>query len=71
MTSQQIIEEVIKKYGGVKGAQNRFNYSTPMSIYNWRIRGLPKSRLVDIYLETGIPIDRLKAATKIEAEQGA
>jgi len=56
----EIVEEVISAYGGVHGVQERFGYKHPMAVYNWRSRGIPKSLLADIHLDTSIEIDRLK-----------
>lgn len=63
----EVIDEIISAYGGVADVQKRFNYSEPMGVYNWRSRGIPKSLLADIHLDTGISIERLKEATKESA----
>lgn len=55
-----IVEEVIDWYGGVKKVQERFEYTEPMAVYNWRRRGLPQDKIADIYIDTGIPLERLK-----------
>lgn len=62
-STNQVVEEVIAAYGGVKSTQERFGYSEPMAVYNWRSRGIPVSLLADIYADTGIPLDRLKAGS--------
>lgn len=56
----EIVEQVIIAYGGISGVQRRFGYTSPMAVYNWRARGLPRSLLADIYIDTNIPIDRLR-----------
>jgi len=56
----EIVEQVISAYGGVPGVQERFGYKHPMAVYNWRSRGIPKSLLADIHVDTGIEIERLK-----------
>tara|TARA_Y100000592_G_C5219761_1_gene198901 strand:+ start:85 stop:297 length:213 start_codon:yes stop_codon:yes gene_type:complete len=56
----EIVEEVIAAYGGVSGVQDRFGYKHPMAVYNWRSRGIPKSLLADIHIDTGIEISRLR-----------
>jgi len=61
-----IIEQVIEAYGGVSATQARFKYKSPMCVYNWRSRGLPKNRLADIHLDTGIHISLLKQATDLK-----
>jgi hypothetical protein len=61
----EIIEEVIKAYGDVKAVQQRFSYSEPMGVYNWRKRGIPRSLVAEIYVDTDIPINRLMKATRI------
>jgi len=58
----KIVEQVIAAYGGVSGVQARFGYKQPMAVYNWRIRGLPKSLIAEIYLDTNIDINRLQKA---------
>lgn len=64
----QIVDEVINAYGGVPRVQERFGYSRPMGVYNWRSRGLPRSLLADIHQDTGICIDRLKRGVKPSCE---
>ena len=63
-TINQIVDEIIDAYGDVGKVQARFKYTEPMGVYNWRSRGVPKSLLADIHLDTGIDISRLKSATK-------
>lgn len=59
-----IVEEVIRKYGGPKNVQERFNYKSIEAVYMWRIRGeLPKSKLIDIHFDTGIPLSKLNKVT--------
>lgn len=55
-----IADEVIDRYGGVKAVQERFGYSTPMAVYNWRSRGIPKGKLIDIHLDTGLSLEKLR-----------
>lgn len=57
---KEIIEEVIRAYGGVRAVQDRFGYKEPMAVYNWRSRGIPKSLIADIHVDTGIEINRLR-----------
>lgn len=59
-----IIEQVIFAYGGIQKTKERFGYGSPMAVYNWRARGLPKALIAEIYLDTKIPIERLMSATK-------
>lgn len=54
-----VIEEVVESYGGVRQAQERLEYDAIMTVYNWRQRGLPLSKIVFIHLHTGIPVKRL------------
>ncbi len=58
---REIVDEVIDAYGGVDKVQKRFNYSEPMGVYNWRSRGLPKSLIAEIHIDTGIDIQRLQS----------
>ena len=60
----EIVEEIIAAYGGVRGVQLRFGYTQPMAVYNWRSRGVPKSLIADIHIDTGIPIPRLRLGLK-------
>lgn len=64
---RDIVEEVISTYGGVAKVQERFGYSQPMGVYNWRFRGIPKSLVAEIHIDTGISIQRLQAAVKTAA----
>ncbi|MDX1489710.1 MAG: hypothetical protein R3332_00335 [Pseudohongiellaceae bacterium] len=57
---REVIEEVIKAYGGISAVQKRFGYTEPMGVYNWRSRGIPKSLLAEIHVDTGIDVHRLK-----------
>lgn len=59
-----VVEEVIQAYGGVKGVQDRFGYDSPMSVYVWRTRGVPKTHMLDIHLEKGIDPERLRESAK-------
>ena len=61
--ANSVINEVIAAYGNVSAVQERFSYAEPMGVYNWRSRGIPKSFVADIYVDTGIPIERIKQAT--------
>lgn len=57
---KEIVEEVINAYGGVKAVQARFGYREPMAVYNWRARGIPRTLIADIHVDTGIEIKRLQ-----------
>mgnify|MGYP006136974925 CR=1 FL=1 len=57
---KDIVDEVIAAYGGVRAVQDRFGYKEPMAVYNWRSRGLPKSLIAEIHVDTGIEIKRLQ-----------
>lgn len=57
---EDIVEQVIAAYGGVSGVQSRFGYKQPMAVYNWRSRGIPKSLIAEIHVDTGIDINRLR-----------
>jgi predicted SpoU family rRNA methylase len=61
-TAKKTIEAVITAYGGVKAVQERFNYGSPMAVYNWRARGIPRHLLLDIFLDTGIDPHALQKA---------
>jgi len=61
---KNIIEEIIAQYGGVKAVQTRFSYTEPMAVYNWRSRGIPKSLIAEIHLDTGIEMQRLLLGVK-------
>lgn len=54
-----IFEEIVKSYGNVKSIQARFGYTSPMAVYNWRTRGIPKDKLIDIHNDTGIDLQKL------------
>ncbi len=59
MVKFPIVEDVINAYGGVRGVQSRFGYKEPMAVYNWRSRGLPRSLVAEIYVDTGIDMSLL------------
>jgi hypothetical protein len=59
-----LVNEVIKQYGGVKAVQVRFKYTAPMGVYNWRMRGIPKSLVAEIHMDTGIALGRLLQGAK-------
>jgi len=63
---KNIVDKVIKAYGGVKEVQKRFGYSDPMGVYHWRTRGIPRAHIADIYMDTGIAIELLKATSEKE-----
>jgi hypothetical protein len=63
---REIVEEVISAYGGVAKVQARFGYSERMAVYNWRSRGIPKSLIAEIHVDTRIPIKRLQLGLKIK-----
>lgn len=67
----EIVEEVIARYGGVKAVQQRFGYKEPMAVYNWRSRGIPKSLIADIHMDTGIDIKRLQQKTSFTSQSAA
>lgn len=67
----EIVEEVIARYGGVKAVQQRFGYKEPMAVYNWRARGIPKSLIADIHMDTGIDIKRLQQKTSFTDQSAA
>ena len=61
---KKLIDEIITAYGDVKAVQQRFGYSEPMGVYNWRSRGIPKSLVAEIHLDTGIGMERLLEGVK-------
>lgn len=65
---KQTVEDVIAAYGGVSEVQKRFDYKRPMGVYAWRIRGLPKKFIADIFIDTEIPIEKLKLATDLDKQ---
>lgn len=62
--AKEVVEEVIAAYGGVPAVQQRFGYKEPMAVYNWRSRGLPKSLIADIHVDTKIDIQRLQKGVR-------
>jgi hypothetical protein len=51
-----VVNRVIEAYGGSRKVQERFGYSTRMTVYIWRKRGIPRARVGEIHLDTKIPI---------------
>lgn len=64
---KEVVDKVIGAYGDVGGVQKRFGYQSPMAVYNWRSRGLPKRLLLDIHTDTGISVSQLKLGVKAAA----
>ena len=60
-----IIDQVIAAYGDVSKVQERFGYKEPMGVYNWRSRGIPRSLVADIHIDTNIPIKELQSACRV------
>ena len=51
-----VVNRVIEAYGGSRKVQERFGYSTRMTVYIWRKRGLQSAKVGEIHLDTKIPI---------------
>lgn len=51
-----VVNKVIEAYGGSRKVQERFGYSTRMTVYIWRKRGIPRARVGEIHLDTKIAI---------------
>lgn len=68
---KEIVEEVIAAYGGVRAVQDRFGYSEPMAVYNWRSRGIPRSLIADIHIDTGIEIKKLQCKDDLSQSAAA
>ena len=64
---KEVINEIISAYGGISKVQKRFGYSEPMGVYNWRSRGVPRSLIAEIHVDTKIPIARLQGGVKSAA----
>lgn len=60
----RVVDRIIDAYDGVSGVQKRFGYTEPMGVYNWRSRGIPKSLIAEIYVDTNIPIRTLQSACR-------
>lgn len=57
-----IVDEVIKAYGGVNAVKERFNYTTVQGVYRWRHRGIPYKHQIDIHREKGFCLDKLRSS---------
>ncbi len=68
---REIVDKVINAYGGVKAVQERFGYTKPMGVYNWRSRGLPRSLIAEIHLDTKIDISELTKGVGEAASKNA
>lgn len=64
---KDVVDEVIKAYGGIEMVMTAHNYKDPQGVYNWRYRGIPISKLQKINQDTGIPFDTLLAARETTA----
>lgn len=70
--SKQVVDNVIEAYGGIAAIKTRFGYKSDMAVYQWRWRGLPRSLLLDIHVDTGIDLHRLReGATQPDASKKA
>lgn len=63
-----IVDQVIDAYEGIPNVMNRFNYKHSMGVYIWKRRGIPKSLLADIHIDTGIPLKTLQKANPKKTE---
>jgi len=68
---RKIVDKVIDTYGGVKAVQERFGYTKPMAVYNWRSRGLPRSLIAEIHMDTKIDIAELTKGVGDSASKSA
>ena len=59
-----VVNRVIEAYGGSRKVQERFGYSTRMTVYIWRKRGIPRARVGEIHLDTKIPIKVLMTGVR-------
>lgn len=57
--SEEVVNQVIGAYGSVKAAQEALEYKNAMTVYNWRQKGIPKIKVPEIHLDTGIDVARL------------
>ncbi len=60
----EVVNRVIEAYGGVKKTQKKFGYSTRMSVYIWRKRGIPAGKIGQIHMDTKIPMKVLMTAVR-------
>lgn len=58
---EKLYREIMKKYGNPVEAAKALGYKDAATVRMWRIRGIPKSRIAEIHLDTGIPLKRLLA----------
>lgn len=59
-----LIEEIVKGYGGVEAAQKALGYTNEQWMRDWRNRGIPAKHHLKLHTEMGIPVDRLKSLPK-------
>ena len=64
-----VVNRVIEAYGGSRKVQERFGYSTRMTVYIWRKRGIPRARVGEIHLDTKIPIKVLMTGIRQPVKQ--
>jgi len=65
-----VVNRVIEAYGGSRKVQERFGYTTRMTVYIWRKRGLPSAKIGQIHMDTKIPIKVLMTGIR-QAEKKA
>lgn len=51
---------ILNSYGGIDAVKDSFGYTDVAAVYNWKYRGIPASKLIDVHFQTGIAIDRLR-----------
>ena len=59
-----VVNRVIEAYGGSRRVQERFGYTTRMTVYIWRKRGIPRAKVGEIHLDTRIPIKVLMTGVR-------
>jgi hypothetical protein len=59
-----VVNRVIEAYGGSRKVQERFGYTTRMTVYIWRKRGLPSAKIGQIHMDTKIPIKVLMTGVR-------
>lgn len=56
MREKTLFETIVYEYGSVPKVQKAMGYKSRMAVYQWKTRGIPPSKILQIHKDTGIDI---------------
>jgi DNA-binding transcriptional regulator YdaS (Cro superfamily) len=60
MSAMQALEKAINAAGGLSKLAKMLEVK-PQVVHNWRVRGIPAERVLDIERATGVPRNKLRS----------